>query len=470
LFDNLEINFKTFFTSEELNQLAKETKFVRRSSGKIDGKMFMDLIVFNNDCLKSQSLNDLSIILQERYKIPISKQSLHERFNKYASDFLKKALERLLTKQFSANYLVNEIPGIKRILLKDSVCFQVDKSLRDIYPGSSGNASDACVRIQFEYDLLNGGINDLSLSAYTDQDAKNSKATIEKTRSGDLIIRDLAYMNLDVFETLISKAAFFLCRLDHKVHVFTKKSEEEYQVIDFLRITKHMRKNNLEVSDNVVYIGTEKKLEVRLIVHLLPNEVLKKRIRELKKKNKKKGRATNFSPRYKARLALNLYVTNTSEEQVETANVWNFYRLRWQIELVFKIWKSFCKIDKVKKVQIYRLQCYIYSKLIFILLGWQILWRVAILMEKHQKQLSMLKAFKTLTGTKLSHMREAFIKMNTRIDGFIMEFFNISIKKHLLEERKNEPTSKHILDNVLSNGKKEKSEMKSIYIEMYKIA
>jgi hypothetical protein len=470
LFKNLEINFKRFFTSEELNQLAKETQFVRRRSGKIDGKMFMDLIVFNNDCLKTQSLNDLSVILQERYNTQISKQSLHQRFNKYALAFLTKALASLLEKQFSTDYLVNKIPGIKRILLKDSVCFQVDKSLRDIYPGTSGNASEACVRIQFEYDLLNGGINDLSLSAYIEQDAKNSMETIEKTRSGDLIIRDLAYMKLDVLETLIGKTAFFLSRLDHKVQVYTKKSEGEYQVIDFLRITKHMRKNHLAVMDNEVYIGTEKKLKVRLIVHLLPNEVVSERIRRLKKKNKKKGRTNDFSPKYKARLALNLYVTNTSKQQIETANVWNFYRLRWQIELVFKTWKSFCKIDKVKKVQRYRLQCYIYSKLIFILIGWQILWRVAMLMEKHQKQLSLLKAFKTLTGTKLRHMREAFIKGNEKIDDFIMEFFNISIKKHLLEKKKNSPTSKHILDNVLSNGKKEKSQMASIDIESYKIA
>ncbi|CAB1084749.1 hypothetical protein D1AOALGA4SA_12259, partial [Olavius algarvensis Delta 1 endosymbiont] len=32
-------------------------------------------------------------------------------------------------------------------------------------------------------------------------------------------------------------------------------------------------------------------------------------------------------------------------------------------------------IEKVKKVKIHRLQCYIYSKLVLIVLSWQILWR-----------------------------------------------------------------------------------------------
>ncbi len=465
------IYFRETFTSEELDEFAKETKFVRRRSGKINGKMFMDLIVFNNDCLKAQSLNDLTVMLEERYNIQITKQSLHERFNKNALAFLRKALQSLLKRQLNLDFLANEIQGINRILIKDSVCFQVDKSVSDIYPGSSGSASEACVRIQFEYDLLNGRINDLTLSAYTEQDSKNSMETIEKTQSGDLIIRDLAYMEIKVLEALIKRAVFFLGRLNPKVCVLAKgKGEMDYQIIDFSSIAKHMRKKNLEVMDEIVYLGRKKKLKMRLIIYLLPSDVVEKRMRALKKKRAKKGKKNSLSADYKARLALNLYVTNTEKEQVPTRNIWNFYRLRWQIELVFKIWKSFCKIDKVKKVQIYRLQCYIYSKLIFILLGWQIIWRIAILMEAHGKQLSMMKAFKTLTGTKFGNMRDAFIKKKTRINDFILDFFNVSLRKHLLEERKKKPTSKQILTAVIGNGKLEKVQRDCISIENFKIA
>ena len=74
---------------------------------------------------------------------------------------------------------------------KDSTCFQIDESLAEYYPGSGGSGSDASVRIQFEYDILSGKINDLSLNSFNDQDAKDSVATIELTEHGDLIIRDL---------------------------------------------------------------------------------------------------------------------------------------------------------------------------------------------------------------------------------------------------------------------------------------
>lgn len=219
-----------------------------------------------------------------------------------------------------------------------------------------------------------------------------------------------------------------------------------------------MRRKNLEFMEKTVYIGGKEKIRLRLVIYLLPDNMAEKRIRELKKKLSKKGRKTILSPKYKARIALNLFLTNTERKQVHTRNVWALYRLRWQIELVFKIWKSFCAIDKVKKVQRYRMQCYIYSKLILILLGWKIIWRVARLMNAHGKQLSFLKAFKTLVGLRIQDLRKLFIQKMIKIENFIVEFFNISIRKHLLEKRRRTPTSDQLLMVILSKGEIKKHE------------
>ncbi len=158
--------------------MLKKEKFVQRKS-KLDGITFLSLIVFNNSALCHESLNDLTIDLAQYYNVDTTKQGLQERFNEYAVNFLTAALENLLNKQFFEKVSIPDCIEFNRFLIKDSVCFQVDSSLAEYYPGSGGSASKANVRIQFEYDLLNGTIVDLSINAFNDQDAKDSIATLE---------------------------------------------------------------------------------------------------------------------------------------------------------------------------------------------------------------------------------------------------------------------------------------------------
>ena len=174
----LDATIKPFFSTQQLDQLALDSGFVQRK-GKLNGRLFLDLLVFNSESLKQQSLNDLTVVLKHEHDIDITKQSLHERFNASAVTFLKMALQILLRDQLDIEPFMLKLKGINRILIKDSVCFQIDESLLDSYPGSGGSGSKASVRIQFEYDLLTGAVNDLSLNAFNDQDAKNAVTPVE---------------------------------------------------------------------------------------------------------------------------------------------------------------------------------------------------------------------------------------------------------------------------------------------------
>ncbi len=339
-----------------------------------------------------------------------------------------------------------------RILLKDSTCFQIDESLAEYYPGSGGSGSSASVRIQFEYDILSGKINDLSVNAFNDQDAKDSVATIELTEKGDLIIRDLAYMSFEVLEYISDNMRYFLCRANPNAYLYEFKAGE-YVKIDFTEVTKYMQKYGIDVLEREVYlVRQKKKLKVRLILHLLPSNEIAKRLRKARKNNLSKGGDGNLSKEYIARASLNLFITNANQNLIPTKNVWKLYRLRWQIELIFKTWKSICDLEKVKKVKKHRLECYIYSKLIIIVLGWQILWKTACqLFDKEGRALSFFKASKTLLGRKIRELRQIFFLRNESINAFMMKFYDLSRTNHLLEKRKNELTSIELLLGCLIN-------------------
>jgi hypothetical protein len=411
--------------------LAHNCQFVQRK-GKIDGCTFLSLIVFNTNSLLEESLNDLTIDLQKNYEIAISKQALHERFNEKSVLFITSALEKLLNKQLHAKVTFRDCDEFKRFLIKDSVCFQVDESLVNDYPGSGGSGSKANVRIQFEYDLLNGKIIDLSLNAFNEQDAKDSTATLHLVEEGDLIVRDLAYMHLDALQGIVEKIAHFLCRLNTQRKVYQEQNGQLVE-LDFAAIVKFMRKNDIKQYEEQVWLGKKKDLQVRLFLFLMPPSVYNERLRKANKNAKKKGH--QVSEEYKARAALNLFITSAPAKFIDIDTVWKIYTLRWQIELTFKIWKSICKIDKVKKVKKDRLECYIWAKLLMIVLCWRIVWFTAKFLDQYyQKNLSFFKAFKTLMRDMIRI--EQVISDGTLATGkYLMDFLQLSRKKHILEKK-----------------------------------
>lgn len=372
----MTIQVSRYFTPNELNQLAKECGFHKRCSGKIDGNLFLNLIVYHKECLKHQSLDQLCISLNQQYGIDITKQSLHERFNNYAVSFLKNALEKVMSKHLNKDRILKKINGFTRILIKDSTCFQVNENLQEQFPGCGGASSKASVRIQFEFNILSGEIVSLSLNPFTTQDSTDSITTIENVNPGELIIRDLAYMRINTLQGIITRLAFFCSRLSPNYNVYEMKAGKQVQ-IDFKKIRSYMIKNKLTLIEKKVFITLKKPIEVRLIINLLPDAVVAERMRHLKIKQRRKGRRLMpLAERYTARCFFNLFITNASDEQISKEALCELYKFRWQIELLFKVWKSIWKIHEIKKVNVFRFQCYIYARLLIITMSWNIIWNL----------------------------------------------------------------------------------------------
>ena len=90
---------------------------------------------------------------------------------------------------------------------------------------------------------------------------------------------------------------------------------------------------------------------------------------------------------------MNVYITNSSPEEVPTDYVHSLYSLRWQIEILFKTWKSFFEIDECKTIKKERLECHLYGQLIGILLCSSTMFQMRqLLLEKKNQELSEYKA------------------------------------------------------------------------------
>ncbi len=464
LVERIEDAIQLVFTEDDIEELAKESKFVQRK-GKITGMVFLHLMLFHSNELKDETLAKLCLKLKKEFEILIVKESIQERFNAYAVEFLKLILTKMLEKQLNFNSVI-DISAFKRILIKDSTCFQIDEKFAKQYKGSGGSGSKASVRIQFEYNLLTGDVTDVSLHPFVDQDASNSSETTYLIKKDDLIIRDLAYMSVPVLKEIIRINAFFLCRLNTEVNVYEKNEKGEFTLVHFTDLLKQMTELKLDTLNKNVYIKVGVFLKVCLVIYRLPDEIVNKRIRESKKKRaknkrkRKKNKSKNPNKRKRkkiskiqkkekiARLHFNLMITNTNNPCIETLDLYELYRIRWQIELVFKCWKSVVKLDKVKKVKLERLECYIFSRIILILLTWRISWAFTKTLYRAEKKIvSYIKCVSFL----LENKKELILygKGNSTIKSkYIESWYKDTSTQNLLEVKKGDTS---IWEIILSN-------------------
>jgi hypothetical protein len=63
-----------------------------------------------------------------------------------------------------------------------------------------------------------------------------------------------------------------------------------------------------------------------------------------------------------------VFVTSVPAERLSLDDALVLYRLRWQIELVFKLWKSHGAIDRSRSTKPWRVLCEVYAKLLAMLI------------------------------------------------------------------------------------------------------
>jgi hypothetical protein len=109
---------------------------------------------------------------------------------------------------------------------------------------------------------------------------------------------------------------------------------------------------------------------------------------------KRRPRKKGYTPS-KAHLALlawNLFITNVPHTIWKTPTIRKVYPIRWQVELIFKSWKSYLHLASIKTKKVNPTLCYLYGRMLLVLLNYALCPQVrATLWVKKQRELSVLK-------------------------------------------------------------------------------
>ena len=114
--------------------------------------------------------------------------------------------------------------------------------------------------------------------------------------------------------------------------------------------------------ETAALIGAHHQLPVRLMVRRVPQEVADQRRRRIRAEVKDKRRAPSAAAL--AGADWTVIITNVPTELLNLTAAMLVTRMRWQVELLFKLWKSHGRLDEWRTTKPARMLCELYVKLL----------------------------------------------------------------------------------------------------------
>ncbi len=341
------------FFNKTASKVARATRLIQRES-EMTGPLFLQTLVFGWSENPSASLNDLADVADD-LGVEIKAQGIDQRIHERTVNFMREQFS------MSCELFKNDLPLPIEILqqfstveLLDSTTIALPDSLHSEYPGCGGDGPDSSLKAQLVFDLLNGNIKHLTFHAGKTPD-QAYQDDIKNLLPKSLRIKDLGYFKMERFVQIDSVDAYFLSRFNTQTALFNLSGER----IDLL---KWLQQQNDSIIEAEFLIGSQTKLRSRIIAIGLPQEVADRRRQKAIKKAKKKGRTP--SARSLALLSWTIFMTNVPVSMLSAEQVAKLYPLRWQIELIFKLWKSEFALNRVAGLRRERVLVELYAKLI----------------------------------------------------------------------------------------------------------
>jgi len=331
------------------DEKARETGFIQRQR-KVSGSSFVQSLVFGWLANGESRMEELSQS-SANVGVPITRQGLQQRFTPEAADFLEavlhKSIAQVIAAQVPPDPLLGRFAGVYVI---DTTIISLPDNLLAYWDGCNGSE----IKIGVCWELLSGALVAVELLDGRIHDQHSVLQTLSLP-PGAVRLSDLGFFKLSELERLSTEGSSWVTRYKGG----TKLYDRSGQAIDLLKL---LPTAGQAIIDCEVEIGMTDRVTARLVAQRVPEAKLQQRREQLRRWESRKQKKA--SPQRWALLEWSIYVTNLTVEQADAAAVMVLARVRWQIELLFKLWKSTVDIDDWRTQKPIRILCELYAKLI----------------------------------------------------------------------------------------------------------
>jgi Transposase DDE domain len=391
-----------YILQEVADELGQETGFIQRKR-KFSGASFVQALVFGWLAKADSTMEELSQAAAN-VGVQVSRQGVDERFNAAAAQFLQRMVEETVKCVLRRHSVTTAI--IKRfngVYVEDSTVLKLPAILKDIWAG----CNDSALKISVRWDLQHGGLEQVQLHPGREHDQQAQLHDLPLP-VGALQLRDIGYFDLETMRSHAHNGSYWVMR--YKVGTLICTSQVER--IDLLALLKQTGKESIDCE---ILLGAQARLPCRLVAQVVPATVLaqrQKRLKQWERKHQKRASEEKW-----ALLGWSIYVTNAPVKVLTATEVFEVAHLRWQIELLFKLWKSELRLDEWRSEKPWRILCEIYAKLIAIVIQhWLILLGDGHHLRKSLTQMSRTVQKKAWHLASVLSQRQALIQALSDID------------------------------------------------------
>jgi hypothetical protein len=309
----------------DAQRLGQESGFIQRQR-KFSGASFAQTLIFGWQANPNASLEDLCQSAQQA-GVSISPQGLQERLNNpLASEFMRQVLAKGLSYVVESSGLRGDfLDRFEGVYLQDSSIISLPDGLQTHWRGCGNQQSNqAALKIQTMLDYQRGTLSLHLVEAYHND---NPLQTTDLP-SGSLRLADIGYFKIPIFKQFNRAGVYWLSRLPARVGIWQGNKVE------------HLANYLARVEGN--YLDTEvelsaQRLPCRLIAVRVPQAVAEQRRKRAQ--TEAQSRPHQLQDQTLALCAWTLIVTNLPVEDLSIAQALILLRLRWHIDLFFKLCK-----------------------------------------------------------------------------------------------------------------------------------
>ena len=291
----------------------------------------------------------------------VTPQAIEQRYTPKLVAFLQKlfcaATKLVIGSDKALAPILERFPSVT---LMDSSTIPLPDDLEEQFRGCGGSSGGgvAAMKLQIELDLRSGALTHVDVEPGRSPDGATPRQHARRDK-GSLRISDLGYFNLRVFAAMTAAGAYFLSRLLFGTHVLRGDGTP----VDLL---PWLAKQGDSFVDQPIVVGQAQRLPCRLIAWRLPQEQANRRRQKLRQEMmSKKGREP--SAELLAWCDWTILVTNVPGELLTPPEAVVLYRARWQVELLFKRWKSQGIVAELNGSTVIRQMVRVWSRLLAVL-------------------------------------------------------------------------------------------------------